>query len=234
MQFFYHPDLSHPVFELLPDEAKHCVKALRKRVGDQIFVTDGEGRLATAQIMDASPNHCAAQVLSIEEAYALRPHQFHLAIAPTKNADRIEWLVEKSIEIGIEHISFLTCEHSERVKLDLDRLKRIAVSAIKQSNTTLIPSMQMIDYKDFIINNKQIENRYIAWCDEYNQREFAQEELKNKDVILLIGPEGDFSPEEVSLAESNGYQAIKLGTRRLRTETAGLYGVCIYAGAQLM
>ena len=145
MQFFYHPDLSHPVFELLPDEAKHCVKALRKRVGDQIFVTDGEGRLATTQIMDASPNHCAVQVLSVEESYALRPHQFHLAIAPTKNSDRIEWLVEKSIEIGIEHISFLTCEHSERVKLDLDRLKRIAVSAIKQSNTTLIPSMQMID-----------------------------------------------------------------------------------------
>lgn len=234
MQFFYHPDLSHPVFELLPDEAKHCVKALRKRAGDQIFVTDGEGRLATTQIIDASPNHCAVQVLSVEESYALRQHQFHLAIAPTKNADRIEWLVEKSIEIGIEQISFLTCEHSERIKLDLDRLKRIAVSAIKQSNTTLIPSMQMIDYKDFIINNKQIKNRYIAWCDEHNQREFAQEELKNKDVILLIGPEGDFSPEEVNLAENNGYQAIKLGTRRLRTETAGLYGVCVYAGAQLM
>ncbi len=233
MQFFYHPDLSHPVFELLPDEAKHCVKALRKRVGDEIFVTDGEGRLATAQIIDASLAHCAVQILHIEEGYSLRPHQFHLAIAPTKNADRMEWLVEKSIEIGIEHISFITCEHSERIKLDLDRLRRIAISAIKQSNTTLIPFMQIINYKDFIINNKQIEKRYIAWCDEHNQNEFAQQELGGKDVILLIGPEGDFSPEEVALAENNGYQAIKLGHRRLRTETAGLYGVCVYAGAQL-
>lgn len=233
MQFFYHPDLSHPVFELLADEAKHCVKALRKRTGDEIFITDGNGRLSTAQIIDASSAHCAVQILKTEEEYALRPHQLHLAIAPTKNADRIEWLVEKSIEIGIEHISFITCEHSERIKLDLDRLKRIAISAIKQSNTTLIPTMQIIDYKDFIFNNKGIENRYIAWCDEHNQNEFAKQELKGKDAILLIGPEGDFSPEEVKLAENNGYQAIKLGSRRLRTETAGLYGVCVYAGAQL-
>ncbi len=233
MQFFYHPDLSHPVFELLADEAKHCVKALRKRTGDEIFITDGNGRLSTAQIIDASSAHCAVQILKTEEEYALRPHQLHLAIAPTKNADRIEWMVEKSIEIGIEHISFITCEHSERIKLDLDRLKRIAISAIKQSNTTLIPTMQIIDYKDFIFNNKGIENRYIAWCDEHNQNEFAKQELKGKDAILLIGPEGDFSPEEVKLAENNGYQAIKLGSRRLRTETAGLYGVCVYAGAQL-
>ena len=232
MQFFYHPDLSHPVFELLPEEAKHCVKALRKKTGDKIYVTDGQGNRATVQIIDASPNHCAVQILEIEESYALRKHSLHLAIAPTKNADRIEWLVEKSIEIGIEQISFIKCEHSERTKIDLDRLQRIAISAIKQSNTCLIPSMQTIDYKDFVKNNNTIEHRYIAWCDEYNHEEFAQQEIQNKDVILMIGPEGDFSPEEVTLAEQNGYKAIKLGSRRLRTETAGLYGVCVYAGKQ--
>ena len=232
MQFFYHPDLSHPVFELLPDEAKHCVKALRKKAGDQIFVTDGQGRLAIAQIMEASVSHCAVQILKTEENYAVRPHSFHLAIAPTKNADRIEWLVEKSIEIGIEQISFLKCDHSERIKLDLDRLQRIAISAIKQSNTSLIPIMQFFDYKDFIVNNNGEQERFIAWCDEHNHEEFAQQKLQNKDVTLLIGPEGDFSPEEVALAEQNGYKAIKLGSRRLRTETAGLYGVCVYAGMQ--
>ena len=232
MQFFYHPDLSHPVFELLPEEAKHCVKALRKKTGDKIYVTDGQGRRATVQIMDTSPGHCAVQILEIEEQYAMRKHCFHLAIAPTKNADRIEWLVEKSIEIGIEQLSFIRCEHSERTKIDLDRLQRIAISTIKQSNTSLIPLMQIIDYKDFIINNNTIEHRYIAWCDEHNHEEFAQQELKDKDVILLIGPEGDFSPEEIALAEQNGYKAIKLGSRRLRTETAGLYGVCVYAGMQ--
>ena len=232
MQFFYHPDMSHPVFELLPEEAKHCVKALRKKTGDKIYVTDGQGRRAYVQIMDASPTHCAVQILEIEEQYAMRKHSFHLAIAPTKNADRIEWLVEKSIEIGIEQLSFIRCEHSERTKIDLDRLQRIAISAIKQSNTSLIPLMQTIDYKDFITNNNTIKYRYIAWCDEHNHEEFAQQELKDKDVILLIGPEGDFSPEEIALAEQNGYKAIKLGSRRLRTETAGLYGVCVYAGMQ--
>ena len=233
MQFFYHPDLSHPVFELQPDEAKHCVKALRKYVGDVIYVTDGGGRLATVQIMDASPSHCAVQTMKIEENHALRPHHFHLAIAPTKNADRIEWLVEKSVEIGIEQISFITCEHSERVKIDLERLKRIAVSAIKQSNTTLIPEMQIIDYKNFINQHHGTVGHFIAWCDENNQNEFVQQELEGKDVLLLIGPEGDFSPEEIALAEQLGYQAVKLGSRRLRTETAGLYGVCVYAAAQL-
>lgn len=232
MQFFYHPDLSHPVFELLPDEAKHCVKALRKKAGDTIYVTDGQGRRATAQIMDASPTHCAVQIMDMEEEYALRRHSFHLAIAPTKNADRIEWLVEKSIEIGVEKISFIRCEHSERTKIDLDRLQRIAISAIKQSNTSLIPSMQITDYKSFITNHNTSTLRYIAWCDENNHEEFAHQDLKDKDVILLIGPEGDFSPEEVALAEQNGYKAIKLGSRRLRTETAGLYGVCVYAGKQ--
>lgn len=233
MQFFYHPDLSHPVFELLPDEAKHCVKALRKRVGDSIFVTDGQGKLATVQIMDATASHCTVQTLKTEENYAIRPHIFHLAIAPTKNSDRIEWLVEKSIEIGIEQISFLKCDHSERLKLDLDRLQRIAVSAIKQSNTTWIPNMQIVDYKNFIINSTSIQNRYIAWCDEHNQEEFAQQKLKDQDVILLIGPEGDFSGEEVALAEQYGYKSVKLGPRRLRTETAGLYGICVYAGKQV-
>lgn len=232
MQFFYHPDLSHPVFEMLPDEAKHCVKALRKRVGDQIFVTDGQGKLATVQIMEANNSHCTVQTLKTEENYAIRPHSFHLAIAPTKNSDRMEWLVEKSIEIGIENISFLKCERSERLKLDLDRLQRIAISAIKQSNTTWIPKMQIIDYQDFIINNTTVQNRYIAWCDEHNHAEFSQQELKDHDVTLLIGPEGDFSPEEVLLAKKSGYMAVKLGPRRLRTETAGLYGVCVYAGMQ--
>lgn len=232
MQFFYHPDLSHPVFELLPDEAKHCVKALRKKSGDTIFVTDGQGRLANAQLLEASPNHCIVQIINLDEEYALRHHHFHLAIAPTKNADRMEWLVEKSIEIGIEQISFLRCEHSERLKIDLERLQRIAISAIKQSNTSLIPIMQIVDYNDFIINNNLIERRFIAWCDEHNHEEFAQQPLKGKDCILLIGPEGDFSPEEVRLAEQHGYKAIKLGSRRLRTETAGLYGVCVYAAMQ--
>lgn len=233
MQFFYHPDFSNPVFELSPEEAKHCVKALRKKAGDQLFVTNGLGQLATAQIIDDNINHCTVQIIDLKEQYGLRPSRFHLAIAPTKNADRIEWLVEKCIEIGIEKISFLKCEHSERVKLDMARLQRIAVSAIKQSNTTLIPEMRMIDFTDFICENAGNENRYIAWCDENNHEEYAQQALKGHDTVLLVGPEGDFSPTEIQLARDNGYKEVKLGSRRLRTETAGLYGCCVFAGNNL-
>ncbi len=238
MQFFYHPDLlSHPVFELLPDEARHCMKALRKRPGDEIHITDGQGRLATVQILSTDPPaHCVVQLLDIDHHHGLRPHSFHLAIAPTKNADRIEWLVEKSIEIGIERMSFLRCEHSERTNLDLDRLRRIAVSAIKQSNTTLIPEMQLIDFGDFVTSSavQSISHRYIAWCaNDVPRIEFALQPMNKQDALLLIGPEGDFSPAEVQLTLQHGFTAVSLGPRRLRTETAGLYGVCVYAGMQV-
>lgn len=231
MQFFYHPDFSNPVFELSPEEAKHCVKALRKKAGEQIFITNGLGQLATAQLIDDNLNHCAVQIVDLKNDYGLRPFHFHLAIAPTKNADRIEWMVEKCIEIGIEKISFLRCEHSERIKLDINRLQRIAISAIKQSNTTLIPDMRLIDYADFIGEARKSENRYIAWCDENNHEEYAQQVLKGHDTVLLVGPEGDFSPVEIQLARDNGYKEVKLGSRRLRTETAGLYGCCVFASA---
>lgn len=233
MQFFYHPELNQKVFEMLPDEARHCVKSLRKNVGDEIFITDGKGRLAKAQILDASLSHCCVQIVDIQENYGLRSTHFHLAIAPTKNADRIEWLVEKSIEIGIEEISFLRCEHSERTKIDLERLQRLAVSALKQSNTTWIPLMQIIDYKDFIKFNYADADLYMAWCDEHNEDQFANCPLQDKNVILMVGPEGDFSKEEIALARENGFREVKLGGRRLRTETAGLYGAVVYAAAQV-
>lgn len=233
MQFFYHPDLGQNVFELPADEAKHCVKALRKKVGDTIMVTDGEGRLATAQLIDASPSHCVVQIISIEENYGKRPHSFHLAIAPTKNADRIEWMVEKCIEMGIEHISFIICDHSERNKIDLERLKRIAISAMKQSNTCYIPEMEVVSFTDFLKNTcTEDSTRYMAWCDDNNEEEYAAQALNRRNVLLLVGPEGDFSEKEIDLARQAGYKEVKLGKRRLRTETAGLYGCCVFAALQ--
>lgn len=233
MQFFYHPDLGQSVFELPSDEAKHCVKALRKKVGDTIMVTDGKGRLATAQLIDASPAHCVAQIISVEEDFGKRPHSFHLAIAPTKNADRIEWMVEKCIEMGIERISFIICEHSERPKIDTERLKRIAISAMKQSNTCYIPAMEVLTFADFLQQSKTLQvDRYMAWCDDNNEEEYAQQPLNGRDVLLLIGPEGDFSEKEIASARAAGYKEVKLGKRRLRTETAGLYGCCVYAAMQ--
>lgn len=232
MQFFYHPNLEQRVFELAADEAKHCTKALRKKTGDTIFVTDGQGRVATAQLIEAAPNCCVSQILEVNEAYQLRPNRFHLAIAPTKNTDRIEWMVEKCIEIGIERISFIICDHSERAKIDLDRLHRIAIAAIKQSNTSLIPLMEMVTFDEFIQKKHDGQTGlYMAWCDEDNENQFARQELSGHDVVLLIGPEGDFSQKEISKARKAGYKEVKLGSRRLRTETAGLYGCTVFAAA---
>lgn len=233
MQFFYHPELNQKVFEMLPDEAKHCVKALRKSVGDEIYITDGKGRVAKAQILDANLSHCCVQIVDIEEDYGVRNCRFHLAIAPTKNADRIEWLVEKCVEIGIEEISFLKCEHSERTKIDLERLQRIAVSALKQSNTSWIPLMQIVDYEYFVNSIPSDYDLYMAWCDEHNEKQFASQSLTDRNVLLLVGPEGDFSTDEIALAREHGFCEVKLGSRRLRTETAGLYGAVVYAAAQL-
>lgn len=229
MIVFYHTEIAQPTVVLTPEESKHCVKVLRKKVGDIIFLTDGNGIMAEAEITVATPMQCVAQILRREEV-AARNIRLHIAVAPTKNMDRMEWFVEKSVEIGIEEISFIICEHSERSKVDLERIQRIAISALKQSQTALLPKIQVVNYEDFIQRTSKIERcKYIAWCDQKNSEEFVNEKLTDGEVLMLIGPEGDFSENEISLARSLGFKEIKLGNRRLRTETAALYSCCVVA-----
>jgi len=223
--YYYHPDLTQAVVTLSAEESEHCVRVLRHRTGDQVLLTDGKGKVGTATIVADNPKACMVDVSEVHEAHDKGRYRLHLAIAPTKNADRMEWLVEKCVEVGIETISFIRCDHSERRKINLERLKRIAVSALKQCQTSWLPPMEEIDFKDFIKKYQQIDaDYYIAWCDNDNTRQLADEVFEHRDVVLLIGPEGDFSPEEIQNARECNYVEIKLGNRRLRTETAGLYG----------
>ncbi|HNW67826.1 MAG TPA: 16S rRNA (uracil(1498)-N(3))-methyltransferase [Bacteroidales bacterium] len=229
MAFFYVPDIYQDILSLSIEESKHCIKALRKKEGDTIQLTDGRGGLATAEISSASLTDCIVHIIN-REIVPPRNGKLHIAVAPTKNSDRMEWFVEKAVEIGIEKISFIICDHSERDKIDLQRLHRIAVSALKQSQTYYLPEMEIVDFKSFIHHqpNNEME-KLIAWCDDNNTEQLSGQVLQNKEVQILIGPEGDFSESEILMAKELNYKEIKLGNRRLRTETAALYCCCVMA-----
>jgi len=225
MQYFYHPDLTQPYVTLSDKESEHCVRTLRHRVGDKVRLTDGKGGVATAAITDDNSKACSLEIIDYEQNVGLPKLNLHLAIAPTKNMDRMEWLLEKAVEVGIHDITFLICDHSERPRVNLERLSRIAISALKQSQTSLLPNLQVLKFRDFMKEQESVEaDKFIAWCDENNNRQLVTELLHFNNIILLIGPEGDFSAEEIEEARRQGYIEVKLGDRRLRTETAGLYG----------
>lgn len=229
MHYFYSPDISQPFVTLSNDESEHCVRVMRHREDDIVRVTDGRGHLAEAVIAEAHPKKCLLEIRQQITDNLLTHNGLHLAVAPTKNADRMEWLMEKAIEIGICSLTFLQCDHSERTHLNLDRLQRLAIAALKQSQTTWLPELRMIKFTEFIQQNADIQaDKFIAWCDENNQRQLVSAPRNHSEMILLIGPEGDFSPEEIAAAREAGYVEVKLGDRRLRTETAGLYG-CLVA-----
>ena len=230
MHYFYSPDISQTFVTLSNEESEHCVRVMRHREGDVVRVTDGRGHLAEAVIAEAHPKKCLLEVRQQITDNLLTHNGLHLAIAPTKNADRMEWLLEKAIEIGICSLTFLQCDHSERTHLNLERLQRLAIAALKQSQTTWLPELRMMTFTEFIQQNKDTQaDKFIAWCDENNQRQLVNAPRQFTEMILLIGPEGDFSPEEIAAAREAGYVEVKLGDRRLRTETAGLYG-CLVAG----
>lgn len=229
MHYFYSPDISQPFVTLSNDESEHCVRVMRHCEGDIVRVTDGRGHLAEAVIAEAHPKKCLLEIRQQITDNLLTHNGLHLAVAPTKNADRMEWLMEKAIEIGICSLTFLQCDHSERTHLNLERLQRLAIAALKQSQTTWLPELRMIKFTEFIQQNADIQaDKFIAWCDENNQRQLVSAPRNHSEMILLIGPEGDFSPEEIVAAREAGYVEVKLGDRRLRTETAGLYG-CLVA-----
>lgn len=228
MQFFYLPDLQQDIVTLEAAEAKHCAKVLRKKVGDIIYFTDGQGTLATARLLTATPAQCVAEIVERQADYGKRRIFLHVAVAPTKNADRIEWFVEKAVEIGIEKITFLLCDHSERTTLDMARIERIAISALKQSNTTFLPAMQLVDFQHFMEEcEAEDAHKLMAWCNDDTIPQLVALQFVKPNIIVLIGPEGDFSAAEIARAQASGFQGVQLGARRLRTETAALYATAI-------
>lgn len=221
MFLFYVPDIEQSL-RLPPEESKHCAKVLRKRAGDHIQITDGKGGLFTAQITSINPQEC--QVNLIDKAVAeKRPYSIHIAIAPTKNMDRIEWFIEKCTEIGIDKITLLQTKRTERTKVKEERLQRILTSAMKQSKEYYLPQLHtLVDYHTFVAACSE-NKKFIAYVDESGTtNELFHIAQKSDEYCVLIGPEGDFTPEEIEQALQNNFEPIALGPKRLRTETAGV------------
>lgn len=221
---FYQPDLA--LSHLTPEESHHAIHVLRLRVGDAIEVTEGLGTLASAELTSTESRIAGFRILKSQKTPKREPG-IHLAIAPTKNIDRMEWLVEKCTEIGVDRITFVRCKTSERPSIPLERLQKLALSAMKQSRQAWLPVLaDMTPFKEFIGLVKEPQ-RFIAYVDTSNPDLLSALLRPTGDRVLLIGPEGDFTAEELKLALDAGFKKVSLGPNRLRTETAGLVGAVV-------
>ena len=228
VRFFYVPDAAQ-VNELPADEAMHAMRVLRLKGGDELFLMDGVGNFYRAQVTIAATHHCYYEILEVLPQERQWKGHFHLAIAPTKMMDRMEWMVEKATEVGVDEISFLNCAFSERRVVKNPRIEKIIVSAMKQSHKAWKPVLNEMSTFAHFIEQPRAGVKYIAHCyDEIPRVNLFDELRKTPDemeMTVLIGPEGDFSIDEVRQAVDHGYQSVSLGTSRLRTETAGLSAV---------
>ncbi len=224
MYLFYEPEFSTNGNILSQDESKHCIRVLRHQCGDIISVMDGKGAKYSAEITSANPKKCTLKIIETKTDNP-RPFSIHMVVAPTKNIDRFEWFLEKATEIGIEEITPILCEHSERKVIKPERLEKVIVAASKQSLKAYTPKLNaLVSYKDFIANLKTSDNCFIAHCEDAPKQLLQKAYTENTDAIILIGPEGDFSVNEIKLAVEKGCKEISLGKERLRTETAALMG----------
>ena len=222
MHLFYTPDISSDIYTLSEEESRHCQKVLRLKEGDLIHLTDGMGTLYEARLVDASGKQVTVEVMDKMEGAGRRPYRIHLAVAPTKNIDRFEWFLEKATEIGVDEITPLLCEHSERKAVRQDRLFKVITSAVKQSLKAYHPVLNgMTSFKEFLGKDRQGQ-LLIAHLQEQDPVMLQHAYEKGSEVTILIGPEGDFSPLELDMAEEAGNQCVSIGDSRLRTETAAV------------
>jgi 16S rRNA (uracil1498-N3)-methyltransferase len=218
---FYQPEISDGNLHLNAEESRHCIRVLRKKPGDLITVTDGQGRFYHSVVSGSDANQCSFSIQTVEEE-KVRPYHIHLGISPTKNQDRIEWMIEKCVEIGIDKITFLSCTNTERTILKTDRLEKISISAMKQSHRAWLPGINpMVPYQNFVAHSDETD-RFIAYVDHSNPVHLLHLAKPAGNYLVLVGPEGDFSSEELQQATANNFQKVSLGLHRLRTETAGL------------
>jgi 16S rRNA (uracil1498-N3)-methyltransferase len=222
MHLFFAPQFSAENPFLPEEEASHALKVLRLSPGENVQITDGRGNWYQAMLVTADPRKCKLRVLRHDPEYGKKNYGVHIAVAPTKNADRTEWLVEKCVEIGVEEISFVQCDRSERKHFKIDRLQKIAVAATKQSLKAYLPRLNELAAFIGFLKKDLPANRYIAHLAEGERHLLQHMAPKNSNCCVLIGPEGDFTPAEVKAATENGFQPVSLGESRLRTETAGV------------
>ncbi len=228
IRFFFVPDAENQT-ELPTDEAMHALRVLRLKSGDEMMLMDGEGNYFKAEVTIAATHHCYYQIIEKIPQERQWIGNIHLAIAPTKMTDRIEWLMEKAVEVGVDEVSFLNCQFSERRLLKTARLEKIVISAVKQSRKAWKPVLHELETFKRFVESPREGAKYIAHCYEEIPRTYLFDELRNleagEDATVMIGPEGDFSIDEVEYAISKGYKSVHLGKSRLRTESAGLSAV---------
>lgn len=247
IRYFFVPDA--PLCQELPEEeAQHAVRVLRMQPGDEMMLVDGCGSFYRAEVTVAAPHHCMYRIIETSKQLPAWKGYLHLAIAPTKLMDRMEWMVEKATEVGFDELSLLDCQFSERHVIKLPRIEKIVVSAVKQSRKAWMPVLnEMQSFKNFIEGHKT-GHRFIAHCYEevprknlfkllleysdYLEHSDSSEYADSSEIIVLVGPEGDFSIDEVRMAVNAGFVSVDLGSSRLRTETAGLAAVMMMQLAQ--
>lgn len=231
MQLFYDPDLQTGLHRLAADEARHAVRVLRKRVGDELDLVDGRGGWFCGEIIEAGKQDCTLRVAEVRRETRRAPYALTVAVGPTKNSDRLEWFVEKAVELGVDRIVPILCAHGERRKLRTDRLYKVAVAAMKQSLRAWLPQIdELISVEDWLAQRPP-GAAYLAWIDETVSEHLLDIYEPGSDATVLIGPEGGFAPHEVAAAREAGCQAVHLGAHRLRTETAALTSVAALAFA---
>jgi 16S rRNA (uracil1498-N3)-methyltransferase len=222
LNIFFTPGITDHPYELPEEESRHIIRVLRFIKGDCIFLTNGKGDFSKAEILVADPKACVVKITETTHEFGKRNYKLHIGIAPTKNIDRFEWFLEKATEIGVDEITPVICNHSERRELKVERLNKVIVSALKQSVKAYLPQLhQTMQFNDFVSAHHAQQN-FICYVDADKSRHLKDFYSKEKNVLLLIGPEGDFSKDEIELAVKNHFEVVSLGASRLRTETAGI------------
>ena len=231
MQLFYSPNITPPLHTLGDEESKHCVRVLRLGVGDELHITDGAGNLYRCRIVEAHQHHCTVEVVESFSEYEKLPYSLTMAVAPTKNIDRYEWFLEKATEVGVTRFIPIECDHSERRTIKYDRELRVITSAVKQSLKAYHPALDELTPLREVITMPFEGQKFIAHCNaDMGERPYMPSIVKkNENILILIGPEGDFSPEEIKFAIENGFTPISLGNQRLRTETAAIAATIMVA-----
>nr|WP_121270406.1 16S rRNA (uracil(1498)-N(3))-methyltransferase [Pedobacter schmidteae] len=223
MHVFYTPDINANAYVLNEEESRHCTKVLRLGTGSLVYLIDGVGGLYKAEITAEHKKHVHLNVIDVQREYGKRQHHLHIAIAPTKNIDRLEWFLEKATEIGIEEITPIICDRSERRVVKEDRLYKVITSAVKQSLQAYHPILNPQTTLSAFLKQANSSEKMIAHCVDNEPRQFISEVSRpGQTYTILIGPEGDFTTAEIELALQNGYKPLTLGDTRLRTETAAL------------
>jgi len=229
MQLFYTPEIqpAHPIFMLSEEESKHAIRVLRLTVGEKIHLIDGRGGLYETEIIEPHPKRTTLRVLSVQENFGQSSYEIHMAVAPTKNIDRIEWFLEKATEIGLSSYTPIICEHSERKEVKVERLEKVAIAAMKQSLKAYLPKIKpATSFSKFIQEIKDEPFiKGIAHCVDSDKKYINTSFAPRGKYLILIGPERDFSEKEISQAIEAGFVPLSLGEARLRTETAALASV---------